>query len=155
MMIMNASAQEQHVVVFGNHFTLKPGQIRNFQDHIGHYMMTDRRDFGLVALPESFEDPEFAKSAEGQKILAEKKAEGCANRVKFLKGLIYNEQVSLKQDLEIANIKVDPRIFSSDGIIAAMEELARYQDQEADAQQQKVERVKALEKKIGKVEKEK
>lgn len=150
--IYNPTTEPAHVIAFGNHFTMKPGQIKNFQDHISDFLASERGEFGLVSLPDAFEDPEYQKSEEGQAIMAAKKAEGIAARIRKLKEIVYNNQVSLKQDLEIRNLKVDPRTLASDGELAAMVELAKYQDAESDEAQKKVEKIKALEKKIGKVE---
>jgi hypothetical protein len=152
-LVMNASCETQVFKVFGNVFTLKPGQIKMFQDNISQEIAISRRSFGLVQLPEEFTDPEFARSEEGKKLLLAKKAEGIQNRVQYLKTIVYNLQVSLKNDLDKANLKVDPRALASEGEIAAMEELAKYQDNEEDEKHKKLERVKELEKKLGKAEK--
>jgi hypothetical protein len=152
-LVMNATNREQHVVVFGNHFTLKPNQIKNFTDNIANFMCADRRDFGLVGLPEEFSDPGFAATDDGKRILAEKKAEGTANYIRRLKQIVYNAQVALRQDLEKANLKVDWKAFASDGEMAAMEELAKYQDAEDSKQADRVEKLKQLEARVGKVEK--
>ena len=149
MLVMNASCEVQHFKVFGNHFTLKPGQIKNFTDDISKFIGYQLRDQGLIELPAEFEDPEFMNSEAGQKKLLEVKAEGDASRVRFLRSIVYNNQVSLRQDLEKANIKVDPRILASDGEIAAMEELAKYSSRQEDENEKKLQRIKELEKKIG------
>ncbi len=151
--VMNASCETQETKVFGNYFTLTPGQIKNFQDHIAFELTTSRAHQGFVTLPDEFEDPSFKNSDAGKQIIAQKKAEGVNARCRYLKEIVYNNQVSLRQDLEKANIKADPRVFASAGEIAAMEDLARYQDKSEDEAKAKVERIKDLEKKIGKIEK--
>jgi hypothetical protein len=150
-MIMNASCETVHTVVYGNHFTLKPGQMKNFTDHVGRFMAIERRYLGLVGLPDECEDPEFVKSPEGQAVLERARKEGIENRCKFLRELIYNNQVSLKNDLDRANIKADVRGFASEGEIAAMQELVKYQVAKDDTEAKKVEEIKKLEEKIGKV----
>jgi hypothetical protein len=147
-LVYNASAEEQHIVVFGNHFTLKPKQIKNFEDRISNFIMTERRDFGLVTLPEEFMDPSFAQSEEGKAILKGKEEEGIAARVRHLRAVIYNNEVSLKQDLERANIKVDPKVYASSGEVAAYRELAKYRKDKDDADLKKVEELKQLEAQI-------
>lgn len=151
-LIYNASAEDQHFVVFGNHFNMKAGQIKNFEDKIAHFIITDRKELGLVGLTEEFDDPEFRLSEAGKEALAHKKAEGVANRVRKLKELVYNNQVSMRMDLEKANIQADPRAFASDGEIRAMELLAMYQDKEQDESKKKVQKIKELEAKIGKID---
>lgn len=152
-LIYNATNEKQHVVVFGNHFQLEAGKIKNFQDHISHYIATERAEFGLVSLPEQFEDPDFSKSEEGKKILAEKKEEGLKRYIGRLKTIAYNNLVSLKQDLEKANLKVDSRSFATDAELDAMELLAKYQASQDDKVEKKVQRIKELEAKIGRIEK--
>jgi len=149
-MILNASCETQHTQVFGHHFTLKPGQIKNFQDSIAHFLAINRRNLGFVGLPEEFEDPSYADTESGREILAEKKADGVKARCDYLRGIIYNNQVSMKQDLDRANIKADPRAFASQGEITAMEELVKYQQAKDDAELRKIEKIKQLEMHIGK-----
>lgn len=152
-MIMNASVETVHTVVFGNHFTLKPGQMKNFTDHVGKFMSIERRYLGLVGLPEQCEDPEFLASPEGKAVVEAARKQGIENRCRHLRELVYNNQVSLKNDLDKANIKADPRAFASDGEIAAMQELVKYQVAKDDTEAKRVEEIKKLEEKIGKVTK--
>ncbi len=150
-MIMNASSEVQHTTVHGNHFTLKPGQIKNFQDSVGKFLAMERRYLGFVGLPEEFEEPAFQMTPEGKALIEAKRVEGVNNRCQYLRQLIFNNQVSMKQDLDKADMKVDPRIFASVGEINAMEELAKYQAAKDDGDAEKIARIKALEAKIGKV----
>lgn len=152
-LIMNATHEAQTIVAFGNHFKLAAGQIKMFNENISHFIATERRHQGVVALPEQFEDVEFRSSAEGQRLLAEYRQQGILARINHLKSIIYNNQVSLRQDLEKANIKADPRVFASEGEIAAMEELVSYQTRQEDETAKKVDRIKELEKQIGKLTK--
>jgi hypothetical protein len=149
-LVFNASAEDQHIVVFGNHFTMKAKQIKNFEDRISNFIMTERREFGLVTLPEEFMEPEFKNSPEGKAILEEKEREGIEARTKHLRAVIYNNEVSLKQDLERANIKVDPKVYASSGEVAAYRELAKYRKAQEDLDQAKVEELKKLEAEIKK-----
>lgn len=147
-LILNASCETQHFKVFGNHFSLKPGQIKNFTDEIAKFIGYQRRDQGLVELPAEYEEHEYMNSDAGKQRLLTFKAEGIKNRVLALRAVVYNNQVSLRQDLEKANMKIDPRVLASDGEVSAMEELAKYQDQGDDAAKNRLERIKELEKKI-------
>jgi hypothetical protein len=147
-LILNASAEEQHFKVHGNHFNLKPGQIKAFTDTIADFICMERGYLGLVGLPETYDDIAFRDSAEGKALLASKKEQGVNARCKYLREIVYNNQVSLKMDLEKANIKADPRVFASEGEVAAMEELVKYQKTQDDVDQVKVDRIKELEKKL-------
>jgi uncharacterized protein YdhG (YjbR/CyaY superfamily) len=153
MLVMNATNQTQHVTAFGNHFTLSPKQIKNFQDNIGTFLVTTKAEYGLVALPEEFENPDYKATEEGKAKLKEAESNGIANFIKRLKQIVYNHQVSLRMDLEQANIKADPKSFATDGEIEAMEILASYLDKEDAEQAKKIKKIKELEQRIGKIEK--
>jgi hypothetical protein len=58
--------------------------------------------------------------------------------------IIYNNQVSLRRDLEVANIKADPAVFASKGEIESMRLVAKYQKRTEDAEQAKIDEVKKL-----------
>lgn len=151
-LVMNASAETANFKVYGNHFSMKPGQIKTFQDHVARFIaITDTtRNLGLVTLPDDLEDLDYRQSEDGKRTLDEKRKEGIDNRVSCLRQIIYNNQVSLRQDLERANIKADPRVYASLGEVKAYEELAGYQIHKEDEDKKKVDRIKALEAKINK-----
>jgi hypothetical protein len=146
-LVMNASNEIATFRVFGNHFTLKPGQIKSFQENIARFISINEttKNLGLVTLPDELEDLDMRQSPEGKAILEDKKKDGVNNRIAFLRQLVYNNQVSLRQDLEKANIKADPRVFASSGEMGAYEELVKYQAKKEDEDQKKVARIKALE----------
>ena len=147
-LVLNASAETQVFRVHGNTFSMKAGQIKSFQDNIADFIGKERKELGLVILPAELEDLDYRQSPEGISLLEKHRKEGVDNRVKCLRQVIYNNQVSLKRDLEMANIKADPKVFASDGEIAAYEEMAKYQRQLEDAEQAKLDRIKELERKI-------
>jgi hypothetical protein len=147
-LILNASCEDQHVVVFGNHFSLKAGQIKNFEDKIAHFLATDRADRGLVSLPDEFMEPEYKTSEDGARILEEKRKQGVENRVRYLRQIAYNNEVSLRQDLEKANIKADPKSFASDGELRAYEELVKYQKKQDDGDAKKAAKIVELQKQL-------
>lgn len=148
-LIYNTTNELQSVKVFGNWFSLKPGQMKNFDEKIAHFIATERRDSGLVALPEAFEDPQFITTDEGKAILAEKREEGIKAYIDHFRKIIANNQIALRQDLERSNIKADPATFASDGELHAMEMVAKYQRDEDDKEQKRIDRVKELMKTVG------
>jgi hypothetical protein len=150
-LVMNVSEKDQHVTVFGNHFVLKKGSMKMFQDNIAHFLITDRKDMGFVGLPDEFLDPAYKETAEGKALVEMRRKEGVANRINKLNEIAYNLLVSLKQDLDRANIKADPRTFASEGEIAALEELAMYKQMQDDEASKRTDRIKQLEATIGKV----
>lgn len=143
-LILNATKEEQKVKVFGNWFTLKPGQIKQFQDNIAAFMDKERGINGLIQLPDTFEEMEYRASDEGKALLAEFEQKGVDRYLKNLRQVIYNNQVSLRSDLEKANQKVDPASLATDGEIAAMRIVAKYDNAERDREQAKIEEVKKL-----------
>lgn len=148
-LLYNTTLEEQHVKALGNHFTFKPGQIKMFQDNVAHWIATMRREQGIVSLPAEFEDPEYKESEEGKKALATAKAEGIKNYLEFHRKIVYNNQKSLKQDLEMANLKVDPATLATDGELESMRLVAKYQALKSDDEQKKVDEVKELMQQIG------
>lgn len=150
-LIHNASAEKQHVVVYGQHFDFAPGQTKNLQEHFAHMMATDKAYMGLVSLPAEFEDPMYASTEEGKKVLEERRATGINNRISHLRQVIYNNEVSLRRDLEMKNMKVDPKLMASDGEIAAYEELVKYQKKQEDEAAAKAARIAELQKKVASI----
>jgi hypothetical protein len=146
--IYNATNETQRVKVFGNYFEFKPGQMKSLDDKFSQWLTMERGYLGLVPMPEEFTDPEYAKSEEGAQILAERKAAGVRAYTQWLRERIRNVEVSLRQDLEKANIKSDPRTWASDGEVEAYELLAKYQKQDQDATDAKAKKLAALEAKI-------
>jgi hypothetical protein len=147
-MVLNASVEDQHVVVFGNHFNVKAGQIKSFEEKIAHFLCTDRSYMGFVSMPEEFSDPEFKSSPEGQKIFEDRRKSGVENRTRFLRQVIANNEISLRQDLEKANIKADPKTFASDGEVAAYEELVKYRKKQEDEDAKRAARIAELQKQL-------
>lgn len=145
-LVMNASATAQEVQVFGKYFTFAPGQIKQMQESHVAFLTSRKAYLGFVDLPETLEDLEFKASKEGQKIIADAKARGVASRVQHLNQVRDNELISLKQDLEQANIKGDVRAWMSKGAVNAMKELATYRAKNQDTESNKIKEIEALEK---------
>lgn len=148
-LVYNATNEDQSIKIYGNWFNLKSGAIKSIDDKLAHGIATDKKEYGCVVLPETMEDLEFRATDEGKKILEEKKAEGLQNYLSHLRGIVANNQISLRQDLERANIKADPAVFASLGEEKAMETLARYQRGKEDEAQIRAERLKELVKQSG------
>jgi len=153
MIVLNATNETHSVMAFGNYFTLPPKKFKVFHDTVGNFIVTEKGYLGFVSLPEEFEDPSYITKEEGKAAYEAAEKNGIENYVRHLKQIVYNNQVSLKRDLEMKNIKMDPRGLATDGELAAMEKLAVYMDTETAAQAKKIQRIKELEQKIGKIEK--
>ena len=142
VLILNALDSDVRVQAFGNFFTFKPGQIKRMRGPIGSFLHLNKGYMGLIQIQDSFEDPVYRDSEEGKAELQKKKQEGIDRRVQFLSQQIHNLQVSLRQDLDKSNIKVDTHSMATDGDMAAMEELLQYQRSRADAQKEKAEKAR-------------
>lgn len=147
-LVFNASSSHQQVKVFGNYFELKPGQIKNFEDKIAHFMVTDRKDRGFVSLPEEFMEPSFKDTEEGKAILEEKRKQGIEERIRYLRMLVHNEEVSLQRDHDKQNDKTNVKLLMSDGMIKHYEELASYQTKKDDEALKKAAKIEELQKKL-------
>jgi hypothetical protein len=143
--VLNATNEEVSVKVAGNWFSFKPGTKKNMNESIARFIQIDRKDSGLCVLPLEFEeDADFEKSAEGKAILEQLKADTIRQYLDKYKAVIYNNQVSLRQDLEQKNLKIDPAVMATEGEINALKIVAKYKVLEKDADQVKLEEVKKL-----------
>lgn len=150
MLVMNCTQEEQTFKALGNWFTFKPGQIKNMQDNIALYIRSEKKMYGLAILPDAFEEPDYRDSEEGKAELDRVRQEGLRPYLTFHRDVIRNNQVSLRMDLEKANIKADPAIYASDGEIYSMELMAKYKKWEENQAQKKADHVKDLLKVVGK-----
>lgn len=152
--IFNTTSEIQKVKAAGNHFEFKPKEVKFFYNtDIAAFIADERKHQGLVALPDEFLEHGYEKTPEGELRLAEFEQAGLDAYLGHLRTVIANNQVSLRQDLEKANLKIDPALLASKGELEAMRTVAKYQRQEEDRAQQKVDEVKELMKKVGTVSK--
>lgn len=131
--VINCTNEEKTICVRGQYFRFKPGMekiMRNeFADLIGQIKLQD----GFIALPERFNDPEYAKSEAGE---AEKRTLIEAGRERFietLKARVVNSTVSLKKDLDQQNIKIDPMKLWSTQEKENLRLYKKYQDEKTAA----------------------
>lgn len=150
MYVWNPTLDEVTTKVAGNYFVFPAGKKKIiYQPEIRHFIATDRKETGLVCLPDQFsEDPEFEKTPEGKKILEELKEQAINAVVSHHRRIIANNQVSLRRELEQANIKTDPAVLVSPGELKSMQIVAKYQRASQDAEQAKVEEVRKLMKEV-------
>lgn len=146
--ILNALDKDVHTKVFGNHFTFKAGQVKRMRGEIGDFIAKERGYLGLVAVSDKFDDPEYKTTEAGQAELEAKKREGKEKRAQHLQWQVHNLQVSLRQDLDNANIKADTLSFATKGDLDAMDELATLQRAEADEAKARLQRARELERKL-------
>lgn len=147
--VLNATNETVSTKAHGNWFTFKPKQYKILGDDLAAFLTSNRADEGLVYLPEEFSDPTYSRTPEGQEAFARAEAEGIERYVAKLREVVNNNIISMKKDLQIKNIQTDPRAFMSEGEMHALEQLSKYQNAGHNAHQQRVERVKELEKQLG------
>lgn len=139
MLVMNSTTENVKVQAFGNWFEFKPGQVKNLNDTLGQFMVTDKAYLGLVALSEQvMEDP---TSAEAIAAKEEARKVGIQRRIDYLKKNIHNLEVSLRRDLEMKNIKADPLTFATDSELSSYKELAKLQAFSEDAGKKRAEEI--------------
>ena len=149
--IFNATNEKQSVKAQGNWFEFKPKQIKFFNTNVADFLAQERAENGLVSVSDAFEDPGHKATPEGKAELEAAEIKGIDNYIKFHRAIIANNQISLRQDLEKANLKMDPAVLASDGELRSMEIVAKYQTTQDDRDQKKVDRVKELMTSVGKV----
>lgn len=144
--IYNPTQKKVSARAFGSWFTFDVGQMKRMRPDIGDFLAKEKGYLGLVEVESRlYDDKEFLASEEGQQLLAKYKAEGVEKRIRHLKGVVHNETVSLRKDLETANIKADPKVYMSDGGVEAMQELVGYQQASQDEEKSRVKKIRDLE----------
>lgn len=146
--IMNALDKPVTVKVFGNYITFSPRQIKYIaNENMALKMNMDHGGEGLVSFPD--EAMEFDKNGpEFKKVVSEKIREGKQKRVKLLKQIVHNLEVSLQRDLDIAGIKTSAATFASEGELAALKELAQFKSVEQDEEAFRAEEWEKLRKQV-------
>lgn len=154
---MNSLDEDQTIVVWGKHFTFKPRQIKAIHsDEVASFILRERKEFGFIEIPKlvTLEEgtvDKYDESPEGKALIEEKRKEGIEEYCRRLRRVVYNLQVSLKKDLAIKNIQMDPLTMATDEDVKHMELLVKYQAKKEDAAQVRIDRAKKLEKLLEKV----
>lgn len=156
--VINATQEKVTLVLQGNYFTWEPGKekiIRN--PELAKFIQTNKNDYGLAVLPDVQGDDEMLSDEElaGRKAAYEEakkvECEAALDRyIKRLRNVIYNNQVSLRRDLDQANMKADPAAYASEGELEAMRLVAKYQKRAEDVDANKIAEVKKLMEQVGK-----
>lgn len=155
---INATQETITLKLRGNFFSWKPGQKKVIRDEeLAHFIMTERSDSGIAVIADLMTDEEDVSPEElEQRRLdnagAEEAAiEGALDRyVKKHRQVVANNQISLRRDLEQANIKADPAVFASTGELESMKLVAKYQKRAEDAEANKIAEVKRLMEQVNK-----
>jgi hypothetical protein len=158
--VLNCTNETQKVKVLGNFFEFAPKQMKRMKDELATSIDELRREQGMVALPDRSEKemdwPEYKKTPEGKLEFERLENLGLEAYITKLRWVIYNNQVSLRSDLEKSNIKHDPSVLASergaDGVstLDYMKVLSKYQSQKDDLEQKQIDEVKELMRKVNK-----
>lgn len=146
--IFNALDKNVKFKALGNHFELKPRQIKRFNADMGNWIAKERGEYGLVAIDNRFEEHEFKVSEEGVALLEEARQEGVRKRAAHLKRVVDNLLISVRQDINMADMKLDPLSIATDGELEAMQELQGLQRQSNDREKIRLEKARALERSL-------
>ncbi len=157
--VVNATQEHITIKVGGHYFSFKPGgqKVINNPD-VARFIQTDLTDSGLAVLPDLISESEEEVSVdelkareEQQESLRQELCDQALDRyIDKHRKIIENNQISLKRDLEQANIKADPASYVSKGELEAMRLVAKYQRRAEDMHQAKVNEVNDLLNKIKK-----
>lgn len=141
--VMNALEEPVAVQVHGNWISFHPGQIKLIHnDKIAFKMISDLGYKGLVGIDEAV--MEDKNSPESKQALETARRTGIANRMKKLKEIWDNLDVSLRRDLAQMNITGDVYNYASTGELAALKEMNRYKKYEAAADVDRAEQIRKL-----------
>lgn len=156
--VKNVTQEDITVKIAGNYFNFKPGKARTMNKGLANWIEMDGKGLGLAVLPDVFQEGEEIADINAEEVARRMAADKERNDlleaavldqyIKRHRDVIYNNQVSLRQDLERSNIKADPAAFASKGEMESMRLVAKYQKRAEDAEQAKIDEVKKLMKNV-------
>lgn len=149
---INATQETITLKIWGNWFTWKPGQKKVIRDEeMAKFIAMERKDSGIAVIPELMRDdeevtPEELDARRAASVGVEE--EECRNALERYvarhREVIANNQISLRRDLQQANIQADPAAYASTGELESMKLVAKYQKRAEDAEAAKIAEVKRL-----------
>lgn len=151
---MNALDDDQTTIVHGKHFSFKAKQIKPFQnEEIANTILRERKEMGFVEIPKIQSDDEtvvedYDRSPAGLAIIEDCRHKGIEEYCNKLRKQVYNLQVSLKKDLAVKNMNIDPSHLATDGDLKTLEQLVKYQSRKEDVSQVRADRTKKLLEKV-------
>lgn len=152
-LVINATDEVINIKLCGNWFAFKPKQEKRMNEDLARFVQTEKKGYGLAVLPEDFTEEESYDLTDAQKEekriqnkgSKESACEAALNEyIGRLRSLIANNQVSLRRDLEQANIKANPALFVAPGELDAMRLVEKYQRAHDDVAANRVEEVERL-----------
>jgi hypothetical protein len=157
--IWNPTEEVVSTRINGNWFTIKPGAFKSMHENLANFIEMNRKETGLVTLPDEFEPSSdryvenYHQSDAGKALMAARREDGIRNLIEYYMGIVRNNQVSLRQDLAhrypTADVSKLAAIEASKGDIEAMRLVNKYKGKAADNAQKQAEEVDKLMKQIG------
>lgn len=131
------------VQVGGKWFEFKPDQVKLIHnDNIAQFMVTDKSELGLVSVPDVV--VENQTSEESIKIKSEARELGITNRIRALERIKHNLVVSLKNDIDVKGLKLDPLLLASSGEKEAIKELKQLEETKQASKEKEAEEIRQL-----------
>lgn len=124
--VYNPLKKPVQVRVFGNYFEFAPGKMKVVNDDISRFISTNKKETGLVEMPEICIDEPDSELA--KKVKTEKSIEGVRNALKYYNGIVNNLKISMQKDLDKKNDKSSVYAEATEGEIYAakmVEELSK------------------------------
>lgn len=158
--VVNATQEEIQIKIVGNYFKFGPGKAKTMNKDLAMWIQTSEgaKGCGLAVLPDIYEEGEEVYDVSSEELKTRQAAhdalrkEACENAlhdyIEKYRRVIYNNQISLKQDLAKSNNPADPAAFASKGELEAMRLVAKYQKTAEDAEQNKINEVNKLMKNV-------
>lgn len=125
-LIYNPTPYKVQVKAMGNYFDFAPKQKKSMNDDIARFIAIDKKESGLVALPEICLDA--PESEEAKQAMAELSRTGIINMLNYYKSVVHNLTVSLRRDLDMHNDKTDVAALATDGEIHALKVVKELSD---------------------------
>lgn len=154
--VVNATQEEITIKIVGNYFKFGPGKSKVMNKDLATWIQTSEgaKGCGLAVLPdmhqegediEELDEKEMKRRQEEHNALKEVACENALNDyIEKYRRVIYNNQVSLKQDLAKSNNPADPAAFITKGELEAMRLVAKYQKRAEDKTQENIDEVRKL-----------
>lgn len=161
--VWNPTEENVSTRIHGSWFSFAPGAKKSFhRPGFGHFIEQNRKETGLVILPPQFNPNSdqfiegYESTAEGKKILEEKRTLGINNLIDFHLAVVRNNQVCLAQDIARQYGSPDTgarmaKYEASKGELESMRLVAKYKGKAQGHAQQKAEEIEKLMKQIGPV----
>lgn len=132
LIVLNCTAEEQQIKALGSWFKFAAGSKKVMRSDLARWIGDQKKDQGLICLPERFNDDEYFNSEEGKTEFLRFKKIGLDGYIAALTRRANNGLISLKNDLDKVNVKIDILRAITPGEAEAIKLLNKYQTQEQD-----------------------